>query len=319
MKQCPKCGRQYTDDISFCLEDGSYLPATQDKPDFLLNTQQTLFSSAPQTQPGSLAPDTLKTKNNLPLIIGGLVIGLLLIVGFAGGILLLFVSSKSSNSNNNQSVQAGLTNGNQKSDNSSNKSSQITDTTNSKLSNGNKGESNDSKSETASSDSESSKVKERSEEDSKVREDKKSSAADSDNEAEKSDDEDTKMSSTKREEKKTSDQDREAGPLSGVYYGSMQNQVGMNMGLTIRINQRGSVIGGRVTVAKPYVGSGPIVSGYTDGKNISFTSYNRQYQITINWQGRISGNSIGGEFTASSPSPYVYPNPSYGYWQTRRR
>ncbi|RMG03688.1 MAG: hypothetical protein D6735_08050 [Acidobacteria bacterium] len=319
MKQCPRCGRQYTDDISFCLEDGSYLPATQDKPDFLLDTQQTLFSSAPQTQPGSLAPDTLKKKNNLPLIIGGLIIGLLLVVAFAGGILLLFVSSKSGSSNTNQSVQAGLTNGNQKSDNSSNKSSQITDTTNSKLSSGNRSERNDSENEAANSDSESSKVKERGEGDDKIREDKKGSAADSDNEAEKSDAEDTKLPSTKREEKKTSDQDRETGPLSGVYYGSMLNQVGMNMGLTLRINQRGSVIGGKVTVAKPYVGSGPIVSGYTDGINISFTSYNRQYQITINWQGRISGNSISGEFTASSPSPYVYPNPSYGYWQTRRR
>lgn len=319
MKQCPKCGRQYTDDISFCLEDGSYLPATQDKPDFLLNTQQTLFSAASQTQLGSSPPDTLKNKNNLPLIIGGLIIGLLLIVGFAGGMLLLFVSSKSGSSNTNQSVQAGLTNGNQKSDNSSNKSSQITDTTNSKLSNTDRTGSNDSKNETASSDSESSKIREQNRADSKVGEDKKSSAADLDNGVEKNDAGDTKVSSTKGKDKKTPDQTREAEPLSGVYYGSMLNQVGMNMRLTIQINQKGSVIGGRVTVAKPYVGSGPIVSGYTDGENISFTSYNRQYQITINWQGRISGNSISGEFTASSPNPYVYPNPSYGYWQTRRR
>src|SRR4029079_11696941 len=54
MKQCPQCRRDYSDDLNFCLEDGSVLKFKQDddRTWVLPQPQSTITAVEPQIRPG---------------------------------------------------------------------------------------------------------------------------------------------------------------------------------------------------------------------------------------------------------------------------
>lgn len=106
--------------------------------------------------------------------------------------------------------------------------------------------------------------------------------------------------------------------ITGTYNGVAKNQLGQKIGFTLKLVQKGSSIGGNVIIAKPFVGSGRIVSGYKDGERIAFTSYNSEYKITFRWEGVVKGNVIEGRYTGTTPDQRIVPNPEYASWRAKR-
>jgi hypothetical protein len=86
MKKCPNCGRTYDNAQSFCLEDGAPLLT-----DSIVNSQETLVLPR-------------KKKNNLPLVLGGI----LLLVGAAVGGILLFGSKTNNANQSNRQTSANI-------------------------------------------------------------------------------------------------------------------------------------------------------------------------------------------------------------------
>ncbi|MCS6874176.1 MAG: hypothetical protein N2Z23_00215 [Pyrinomonadaceae bacterium] len=282
-KYCPKCGRNYTDDLTFCLEDGSLLVSSVPEQSFPYQTQATVFSTA-----GIEKVTTPKKKGTLKIILlitGG--IFLLLFGGLSLALLLYFSSMRLTSNTNPASVAntnsasnlyvPNVSSVNTQQANASNKNVQIA--------------------EDFSSDEEG------------LREDTSEQLNSSDESA---DSEIQKEVADKPKEEK--------GTLTGTYSGALRNQtVGGSGGVTFRLIQEGYSISGRVIIAEPFVGSGSIISGAFDGDKVYFVSYNAEYDLTIYWEGKVRGKSISGTYTAATSNPNLYPNTQYGTWSVKKK
>lgn len=276
MKLCPKCGRSYTDDIYFCLEDG--LPLSEQE--FPKQTEATVLSSARLHHGRGSSKKTI-------LVVVGLLIAFLLFSSAFGLFAFFLLKNFESKPTSNSAVSS--------SGNNVNRSFSRLD-------------------ENSLSDTE--------------EKDKNQKARLEENSDDQIEEESLQSESTETQEDKTkyfleepqSETKSDERILTGKYSGSVRNQtVGGSSGLTLQLVQNGSSISGKVSIAKPAVGSGSIISGVIEGGKISFVSYNKKHDVTIYWEGELKGNSIHGTYVASTSSPYIYPNTQYGTWSVRRK
>jgi len=310
MKWCPKCGRSYDDEMSFCLEDGTVLSSSMHR--IPQETQVTVVSNLG-------VPADRKAADTKKLVIVSVVIFLFL--AFAGVLGLFFFASswigKNEPANNKGQELSSLKDSNSKQKTESDVNS-------------NKVSKNDKESldeEESLDNGELGKDKEKIEDNLNSKDKKVSKREDfvEDLEDDKSGvtskkDLDSDQSKVDRKIVEREKSAKEEKSLSGSYSGSAMNlSVGKSGRISIEISQRGNDIGGWVNIAKPFAGSGKMISGYTDGKSISFTSYDGVNGVTIYWEGKIKGNVIEGTYTASTTNPYVYPNPQYGTWRVKRK
>ncbi|GIU81302.1 MAG: hypothetical protein D6687_09720 [Acidobacteria bacterium] len=290
MKRCPKCGRSYYDEgINFCLDDGTPLFSSSQTA-VSQETQMTVVSGL-NASGSSIGKTSNKTK--IILLVGFLATVFLLFVVGVGALLFYFASTA-------DGTGAGISNTRQpKAQQPSNSRLSDDNNTQDRLA-----DEEVSKQEEAASDENSS-------------DDRSSDVEQAENEA---NEEKADVDTIETEKELVEDEDKnETNSLEGKYVGSATNLTfNQTTGLSIRISQNGSTIGGRVNVSKPALGSGNIISGYTDGKNISFVSYDSKNDITIYWEGRIKKNSMEGSYTATTSNPYLQPNTQYGTWRVRR-
>ncbi|HJS52368.1 MAG TPA: TonB family protein [Pyrinomonadaceae bacterium] len=107
MKVCPLCGRDYVDELGYCLEDGTPLTAAEKiterkteefgEPTFV-RPAQTVAASPPVTQPRS------SNKLGVLLVVGILLAGLLVLLGAGVAGILFYAASK------NEVVRSGNVN-----------------------------------------------------------------------------------------------------------------------------------------------------------------------------------------------------------------
>lgn len=85
MKICPKCGRDYVDELGFCLEDGTPLPAAPNKTSERITEDygEQTFMRAPQTVAvaGAVRPAKSSSSFAVIIVLGLLLLGGVLVVG----------------------------------------------------------------------------------------------------------------------------------------------------------------------------------------------------------------------------------------------
>jgi hypothetical protein len=107
MKQCPQCKRTFTDETTFCLDDGTRLQAPYDPQATLILPESRLTNAAPIVvpPPQSLEPQIIR-QGVRPAIVYGLVALLALVIG--GGAVALFYERGNGSGTSDNSKQAEL-------------------------------------------------------------------------------------------------------------------------------------------------------------------------------------------------------------------
>lgn len=316
MKRCPKCGRSYDEGMNFCLEDGTPL-SSGFQGAIPQETQTTVISSLGIDS----LPHAKSSSLKLPLIIGTLVIVFLLF--FGGALALIFYSAfpKSATSSKGQQLSNHQQSSNAEQSSDTQRSSDTQSLSDNQLSKGdvfNDQNQSEDRSPSQQEDENLSSVEEKNLNDNEVDSLEKDDDLRKNEETTSTASKDPKGTSGGTE--KYEGDSEKANLPSGRYIGSVTNTTfGQTAGLSIRISQNAAGgISGRVDVAKPYLGSGNITSGYADSKIISFISYDRKNDITIYWEGKVKGNSMEGTYTATTSNPLIYPNTQYGVWRVKK-
>lgn len=279
MKYCPKCGRNYYEDDISFCLEDGAVLSTHEIKPFYQNP---VSFELPES-------DKLQSKSKLPIII---VILMLLFFGFLvglGGVVFLYLSSSK------------IETANRRQQNENSAQFQVPNQDNKQVP------------ENFNLDNPIKQIDEdKSKEDLKVYKESEDSSLDVSNKNETDKDK-------KDLEVYKGAENLEFKILTGKYSGTAVNQIGNRMSISLDLVQNGSLLSGRVSFKPPFVGSGKITFGYTDGKKVSFTSYNSEYMITIQWEGEIKGNKIVGNYVGSTTDPRIVPNPEYATWQVRKR